>query len=114
MNRILAAAAACALMLTAGAAAAGDGDDYEFVLVNRSSVPITQFNGYAGGAWSSNWLSTRVAPGGRQTLRFNDDATEDCSVRTRVTFADGSYFEDVVDYCGISSVIVSEDTIWTE
>ena len=114
MNKWLGLVAAATLAVTGSAATADDGDDWEFTLVNHSSVPIRQFNGYAGGAWSSNWLSYQVAPGDSVTLRFDDDATENCVVKTRITFMDDSYFEQDVDYCGMETIHVSDDTIWAE
>ena len=107
-------AAAAALVLGTSAATADDGDDYAFVLVNHSSVAVDQFNGFAGGEWSDNWLSYQVAPGEQQALRFNSDATDACSVRTRVTFTDDSYFEQVVDFCGVEYLHVSDNRMWTE
>ena len=113
MRKILGVAAAFVLATTT-ATAAQDGDDYEFILVNHSSVAVDQFNGYAGGEWSDNWLRYQVEPGEQRTLRFNENATDACEVRTRVTFTDDSYFEDVVNYCGITYVHVSNNRMWTE
>lgn len=111
--KILVAAAAAGMLFTGSAALAltQDGDDYSFQLTNRSPVAITQFNTKrSNGSWSSNWLRTQVAPGQVRAMRFNT-GDDRCEVVTRVTFADESYFEDTVNYCGANAISVTDDTM---
>lgn len=113
MKKKFGVAAALAVVFTI-TTAAQDQDDYAFTLVNRSSVAVTQFNGFAGGRWSRNWLDYQVPAGEEKALRFSDNATEDCAVRVRVTFLDESYFEDTVNFCGISHLYVGDRRMWSE
>ena len=109
MGLWMAAAAAGLMFATSGAT--DDGDDYAFNLVNASSVAVTQLNTKrTDGSWSANWLRVRVLPGTTQAMRFAEGDTR-CEIVTRVTFADDTYFEDTVDYCGKETLRVSNRTM---
>ena len=105
-------AAAMAGLMLAGAGA--DGDDFAFDLFNDTKVAVTQLNTkLPNGKWSSNWLKVRVGPGISTPLRFTDPNDTRCEIQTRVTFADGSYFDDTVSYCNKDTLMVTNDEMTT-
>ena len=105
-------AAAMAGLLLAGSGA--DGDDFAFDLFNHTKVAVTQLNPkLPDGRWSSNWLKVRVGPGISTPLRFTDPNDTRCEIQTRVTFADGSYFDDTLNYCNKDTLIVTNDEMST-
>jgi hypothetical protein len=116
MNMLIWKAEAAAGILVAATAAAGpDDDDWSFTLRNRTSVAVTQFNTrLPNGQWSSNWLRVQIAPGQDQPLHFTNMADSRCTITTRVTFADASYFEDDVEYCGKDFVTVNNEEMTSQ
>ena len=109
------AAVAAGIIFAGTTAAAPDDDDWAFTLRNRSNVAVTQFNTKrSNGQWSSNWLRVQVAPGQDQALQFRNMADSRCVITTRVTFADASYFEDDVDFCGKDFVTVNNEEMTSQ
>lgn len=108
------AAIAAAMMFgSAPAMAQGrDGDDWRISFRNSSTYGVTAFaTQRANGSWSSNWLRGRVLPGQNLAMTFGDRTDTRCEVRTRVTFDNGEYFEQVINYCNRSALIVTDETI---
>jgi hypothetical protein len=107
--------AATAALLAAAPAIAQDGDDWKFQFVNRSGTAVSAFYTIkADGKWSSNWIKTQIAPSRSFNMSFYDAKDERCEVRTRIVFTDGSEFDTPVDYCGITKVIVNDETMFSE
>ena len=102
-----------ASMLIAPAALAQDGDDYRFVLVNSSAASAIEFVTLRkNGTWSSNWLSSVIKPAGKRALVFNE-GDDRCEIRTRITFSDGSKFDTKVNYCDVTEVIATDETLYS-
>lgn len=116
MSKACLAFVAFGLTVAAGPAAyQDDGDDWAFTLVNHHTSPITIFQGSATGTrWSDNWLDAPVHMGRNKALRFNRNATTNCSVQIHVAFEDGQSVEDEVDFCGKRYVNVTTEAIWSE
>jgi hypothetical protein len=98
---------------TAPAMAQGrDGDDWRISFRNSSTYGVTAFaTQRANGSWSNNWLRGRVLPGQNIPMTFGDRTDTRCAVRTRVTFDNGEYFEQSINYCNKSALIVTDETI---
>ena len=106
--------AALGAVLMGSSALAQDGDDYRFVLVNSSAVSAIEFvTMRKDGTWSRNWLSKPIKPAERQPLVFNE-GDDRCEIRTRIGFSDGSTFDTPIDYCGISEVIATDETLYSK
>jgi hypothetical protein len=104
----IAAAFACA------PAAAQDGDDYRFELVNSSAASAIEFvTMRKNGTWSGNWLKTPIKPADKRAMVFAE-GDDRCEIRTRISFSDGSKFDTPVDYCGVSKVIATDETLYSE
>jgi hypothetical protein len=113
MKTMFAIAAAAATLLVVPAIAQ-DGDDYRFTLVNHSAVSAIEFvTMRKDGRWSGNWLRTPIKPADKRPLVFagGDDR---CEIRTRITFSDGSKFDTPVDYCGVTQVIATDETLYSQ
>ncbi|RYX80069.1 hypothetical protein EON83_30205 [bacterium] len=107
--------AAVAVLFACAPAGAQDGNDWKFQLVNRSGVAVSGFYTIKrDGKWSTNWIKTQIAPQRTFNMSFFDAKDERCEVRTRITFTDGSNFDTPVDYCGITKVIVNDETMYSE
>lgn len=108
-NYARAVAAAALVLMTAVPAQAGS---WVFGLENRTNETVVGFRTKEDGAWSDNWLDTRIAPGEAFDMDFGSDEG-DCVVRTQVMFADDSYFDYDVDYCKVSNLyIYSDEIVW--
>jgi hypothetical protein len=115
MLKLTLAAIGAALMFAPVAQAADDGDDYKFVLINKSTVDAIQFfTTKKAGGWSNDWLKLPIKPGEKRPLTFFKSDDDRCTIKTRIVFADKSEFNNDVDYCGISSVIVTDETMFTD
>jgi hypothetical protein len=85
---------------------------WEFDLVNRSNANILNFKTREGGSWSRNWLNEIVVPGETFVMDFGTNEGN-CGVRTRMEFSDGTFFEDTIDYCSMSTITVRiNDVVW--
>lgn len=109
--------AACALMLLAAGAASAqiDDDDYTFTIANTSSMTIVTFHlvSQHDDSWSEDLIPDRViAPGETVDMRFSPDEDE-CEYATAAVMDDGTEFAEVLDYCGISGVEVSDEEMTT-
>ncbi len=108
MHRRLAAAAALALIAASPALA----KSWKFELVNRSAASVTTFKTREAGAWSQNWLDENVAPGETFDMDFGTDEGN-CTVRTRIEFSDGTYFDSNINYCEANKITVrNKDVVW--
>ena len=113
MKTKLMLAAAAASLFAATAASAQDNDDYRFTLVNSSAASAIEFvTMRKNGTWSANWLSSVIKPAGKRALVFNE-GDDRCEIRTRITFSDGSKFDTLVDYCGVTEVIATDETLYS-
>lgn len=109
-----AAALCAALLIAAPAARADDGDDNAFVLVNKSTVDAIQFyTKRKDGSWSNDWLKMPVKPATTRALKFFA-GDERCEVQTRIVFADASEFNSPVDYCGVTNLVVTDKSMFTQ
>ena len=89
-----------------------DGNDWRINFRNSSTYGVTGFaTQRANGSWGGNWLRGRILPGQNVPMTFGDATDTRCSVRTRVTFDNGEYFEELIDYCNKSTLIVTDETI---
>jgi hypothetical protein len=106
IKSIVASAAVVAVfMLADGRALAAD--QWKFKVVNRSDHPVLEFRTREEGEWSDNWISSRLEPGDRIELDFETSEGK-CTVRTQITFTDGSRFDANVDYCKVSTLYLYE------
>jgi hypothetical protein len=104
------AAAAVASVLAISSTPAFAAGHWKFDLVNASRAKVTSFKTKEDGAWSDNWLDTKVAPGETYEMDFGTDKG-DCSVTTRIDFSDDTYVSADIDYCNASTITVNNDGI---
>ena len=69
-----------------------------------------EFRTQENGEWSSNWISDRIQPGDTFNMDFGT-SKGDCSVRTQISFDDGSKFDAPVDYCKVTNLYIHNDSI---
>lgn len=113
MKTMIRLALASALLVPA-AASAQDKDDYRFTLVNSSAASAIEFaTQRKNGTWSANWLRSPIKPAEKRALVFAE-GDDRCEVTTRISFSDGSKFETPVDYCDISEVIATDETLYSK
>jgi len=113
MKTLFRLALGASLLLAGPALSAQDDDDYRFTLVNSSAASVIEFvTMRKNGTWSNNWLSSVIKPAGKRPLVFAE-GDDRCEIRTRISFSDGSKFDTVVDYCGISEVIATDETLYS-
>ena len=86
------------------------GDHWKFNVVNKSNTAALEFRTQENGEWSSNWISDRIEPGDTFNMDFGT-SKGDCSVRTQISFADGSKFDAPVDYCKVNNLYIHNDSI---
>jgi hypothetical protein len=100
--------ALAAVLLTAGPAAAGD--HWKFAVENKSDHAAVEFRTRQDDEWSSNWISDRIEPGETFNMDFNTSEGS-CTVRTQITFTDGSKFDADVNYCKVSKLYLYENKL---
>jgi hypothetical protein len=86
------------------------GDHWKFNIVNKSTAAALEFRTQENGEWSSNWISDRIQPGDTFNMDFGT-SKGDCSVRTQISFDDGSKFDAPVDYCKVTNLYIHNDSI---
>lgn len=101
-----------ALALAALAIPAASAQDADFHLLNNSSWEIHAFNTMEHGAWSENWLDSRINPGETFNMTWAEEGN--CSVHARVTYAGGDYTEAPIDFCEASRIVVTDDGMYWE
>ncbi|RYY24186.1 MAG: hypothetical protein EOP62_18005 [Sphingomonadales bacterium] len=107
--------AAAAILFACTPVMAQDNNDWKFQLVNHSGVAISAvYTIKRDGKWSSNWIKTLIAPTRTFNMSFYDTQDTRCEIRTRIVFTDGSEYDTPVDYCGITKVIVNDETITSQ
>jgi hypothetical protein len=76
-------------------------------IINGTSATLVQFYGSAGGGWGHNRLGgAAIAPGGRQSINF-DDGSGNCRFNFKSVFANGSERQSQnIDVCQTSSFSV--------
>jgi hypothetical protein len=95
------------LLVGNGAAA---GDHWKFLVKNKSDHAVLEFRTREDDEWSSNWIGERIEPGETFNMDFNTSEGS-CTVRTQITFTDGSKFDANVDYCKVSTLYLYEDKL---
>jgi hypothetical protein len=98
-----------ASMLAGNGASAGS-DHWKFLIKNKSDHAVVEFRTQEDDEWSSNWISERIEPGDTFDMDFNTNEGS-CTVRTQITFTDGSRFDANVDYCKVSTLYLYEDKL---
>ena len=85
---------------------------YKFTLDNKSQYPITGFQTYEDGKWST-WSNVGVGPGESQVMDWNTDSG-DCVVPFRIIYKDVETEQYKVDWCKISTITVHDDKVTAE
>jgi hypothetical protein len=85
---------------------------YKFTLENKSQYPITGFQTYEDGKWST-WSGVGVGPGESQTMDWNTDSGN-CVVPFRIIYKDIETEQYQVDWCKITTVTVHDDKVTAE
>ncbi len=106
-NVVLSGAILVACMLANGGATA---KEWVFHVENKSNHAVIEFRTREEGEWSQNWISDRIEPGDRFEMDFGT-SEGDCTIRTQITFTDGSKFDANVDYCKVSTLYLYEDKL---
>lgn len=117
MNRLFCLVLSITLLVSTASARADNlrDDDWSFNFFNDSRLAVTQINTMnRNGKWSRNWLRSRMSSGTGLTLSFYDKSDNRCEVRTYVKFTDDSFYDEVIDYCGIAIVRVTDRELTTE
>ena len=111
---VVAGSLAAACVFVALPATAQDGDDWAFSAYNASLATIRQINmrQVNGTRWSTSFLRNTLAPHAEVALRFKPEDTE-CEYFVRVTWTNGYYVEDTVNFCDMTYLMVDADNIWT-
>jgi hypothetical protein len=86
------------------------GDHWKFNIVNKSKTAAIEFRTQESGDWSSNWISDRIQPGDTFNMDFGT-SKGDCTVRTQISFADGTKFDAPVDYCKVNNLYIHDDNV---
>src|SRR5690349_3600462 len=97
--------AVIAAVALSGAASA---KEWVFHVVNKSDHAVIEFRTREEGEWSRNWIRDRIEPGATFEMDFGT-SEGDCTIRTQITFTDGSKFDTDVDYCKVSTLYLYED-----
>jgi len=97
---------AASMMSGAGASA----KEWVFYVVNKSDHPVLEFRTREDGEWSKNWIENRIEPGDKFEMDFGT-SEGDCTIRTQITFNDGSKFDANVDYCKVTTLYLYEDKL---
>jgi hypothetical protein len=84
--------------------------EWKFNVVNRGTHPALELRTQEEGEWSENWLESRLEPGKSIVLDFETDEGE-CTVRTQITFTDGSKFDANVNYCQVKTLTIYDDRL---
>jgi hypothetical protein len=103
-----------ALTMTAGSFQTAHAEkSWKFEVANKSTQAVRSFRTQEDGAWSKNWIrGERIEPGDTFEMDFGTDEG-DCTVRTRITFVDDSYFDEDIDYCNAEKIDLYDDTLKT-
>jgi hypothetical protein len=104
---IVSGAILAASLLTGSTAMA---KEWVFHVVNKSDHAVLEFRTRQEGAWSKNWIGDRIEPGATFEMDFGTDEG-DCTIRTQITFTDGTKFDANVDYCKVSTLYLFEDKL---
>jgi hypothetical protein len=102
------AAAVFAALLASALSLAGE--HWKFNVVNKSNIAALEFRTQENGEWSANWISERIEPGDTFNMDFGTNKGG-CSVRTQISFADGSKFDAPIDYCKINNLYIHNDSV---
>ena len=117
MKHILGALTGAAMLLAVGGAANAtpDGDDYTFTLHNASEQTVLTFQtGKPNGTYSQDWIPTRVLESMDDVNMLFYDSEDECEYYTKVVMADGTEYEEKIDYCEIEDVYVTDDGFYAE
>jgi hypothetical protein len=82
---------------------------YKFTLHNESKYPITGFQTYEDGKWST-WSGVDVGAGESQSMDWNS-SEGDCVVPFRIIYKDVETEQYKVDWCKISNIRVHNDNV---
>jgi hypothetical protein len=96
-------------LLSAMFAAPAVAESYKFTLHNESKYPITGFQTYEDGKWST-WSGVSVDAGESQGMDWNS-SEGDCVVPFRVIYKDVETEQYKVDWCKISNIRVHDDSV---
>jgi hypothetical protein len=84
-------------------------ETYKFTLHNESKYPITGFQTYEDGKWST-WSDVGVEAGESQSMDWNS-SEGDCVVPFRIIYKDVETEQYKVDWCKISNIRVHDDSV---
>jgi hypothetical protein len=104
---IVSGALLAASMLGSGGAMA---KEWVFYVENKSNHAVIEFRTREDGEWSKNWISDRIEPNAKFEMDFGT-SEGDCTIRTQITFTDGSKFDANVDYCKVTTLYLYEDKL---
>jgi len=82
--------------------------EWVFYVVNKSDHAVLEFRTREDGERSKNWVRERIEPGDKFEMDFGT-SEGDCTIRTQITFTDGSKFDAAVDYCKVETLYLYED-----
>ena len=82
---------------------------YKFTLHNESKYPITGFQTYEDGKWST-WSDVGVEAGESQSMDWNS-SEGDCVVPFRIIYKDVETEQYKVDWCKIGNIRVHDDNV---
>lgn len=105
-----AAACVAVVFLVSSFQQAEAGKSWKFNVLNKSRTPAVEFRTKEDGSWSKNWIEDRIQPGDEFEMDFGTDEGN-CTVRTQITFTDGSFFDADVDYCKVSNLYIYENRL---
>ena len=89
-------------------------DSWVFHVENRSSVAVKNFRTQENGKWSGNWIKGDIIRSGEKFEMDFGSSHGDCTVRTQITFTDGTYFDYDVDYCEVNVIVIREQKLTFE
>jgi hypothetical protein len=80
---------------------------------NSATVPVGSMNTIAtNGSVGANWLTQKaIAPSAFHTFTFTNAA---CSRNLRVTFSSGASLTRMLDFCGKTTLYISNRDMWVE
>jgi hypothetical protein len=84
-------------------------ESYKFKLHNESKYPITGFQTYEDGKWST-WSGVSVDAGETQDMDWNS-SEGDCVVPFRIIYKDVETEQYKVDWCKIGNIRVHDDNV---
>eukprot|EP01037_Dinobryon_pediforme_P020892 gene20892-21623_t len=88
-------------------------DSWKFNIVNSSDFKVLSFQTNENGGWSKNWLGENIAPGETFVMDFGT-SEGNCTVRTHITFNDGTHVDGDVDYCKVATLTIHNDGVSAE